>query len=107
MSTRKSFLRRRVTSRVSITMALAALVVPLLIAALPPALHAATITVNTTGDPGPAGSCDLHDAMLNASHEDQSGSTSCAAGTGVDTIVFSVSGTITLSGNLAPAANTL
>ena len=40
---------------------------------IPSALHARTITVNTTGDPGLAGTCDLRAAIANANNENQSG----------------------------------
>ena len=81
-----------------------AMLAPIWIALIPSVLHANTITVNTTGDPGPSGTCDLRDAITNANNEDQSGSTNCVAGSGTDTIVFSVSGTITLdSGGTLPA----
>jgi hypothetical protein len=43
-------------------------------------VDAATIAV-TTG-------CRLDEAIVNANNDDQSGSTSCAAGSGADTIVF-------------------
>jgi predicted outer membrane repeat protein len=75
------------------------------IAFVPSAVRASTITVNTTGDPGPIGSCDLRDAITNANNKDQSGSTNCVAGSGADTIVFSVGGTITLGSDLTPVAN--
>jgi hypothetical protein len=70
------------------------------------AARAATITVNTLGDPGVSGTCDLRDAIINANGKDQSGSTNCTGGTGTDTIVFSISGTITLGSMLPAIANT-
>lgn len=77
-----------------------------LLLALPGLGRAATITVDTTGDPGPAGTCDLRAAIANANNQNQSGSTNCAAGTGTDTINFSVSGAITLGSTLPAIANT-
>jgi hypothetical protein len=78
------------------------------IALIPSVVHANTITVNTTGDPGLSGTCDLRDAITNANGKDQSGSANCVAGSGTDTIVFRVSGTITLSsGTLPDIVNTL
>src|ERR1019366_183504 len=53
------------------------------------------IIVNTTADPGSAGVCALRDAITAANT--QVAVNGCAAGTGTDTIAFSVSGTITLS----------
>jgi hypothetical protein len=67
--------------------------------------RAATITVNTLGDPGVSGTCDLRDAIINANNKNQSGSTNCTAGIGTDTISFSVSGTITLGSTLPAVAN--
>ena len=77
-----------------------------LLIAMPGAARAATITVNTLGDPGVSGTCDLRDAIVNANGKDQSGSTNCTGGTGTDTIVFSISGTITLGSTLPAIANT-
>jgi len=87
-------------------MALAlSVVAPLLFAAPAPASPPTLITVNTTGDPGPAGTCDLRDAITNANNQDQSGSTACVAGSGTDAIIFSVSGTITLASPLPEITN--
>src|SRR5438270_411425 len=46
---------------------------------------AATITVNSLADGAPAnnGQCTLREALLNANANNQSGSTDCAAGSGV------------------------
>jgi CSLREA domain-containing protein len=66
-----------------------------------PLAHAATITVTTTADElNNNGQCSLREAITNASANDQSGSTDCAAGTGNDTITFDFSGTITLGSEL-------
>src|SRR5579862_873171 len=96
--------RRPFSSALCPSMLMAALA-PLCIVLIPSALHAATITVNTTGDPGPSGTCNLRDAITNANNKDQSGSTDCAAGSGTDTIVYSVSGMITLGSSLPNIAN--
>src|ERR1039457_5417510 len=68
-------------------------------------LASGPIIVNTTADPGSAGVCALRDAITAANT--QVAVNGCAAGTGTDTIDFSVSGTITLGSTLpAIAANT-
>src|SRR5438874_10943807 len=56
----------------------------------------ATITVNSLADGAQAndGQCTLREALLNANNNNQSGSTDCAAGSGTDTINFTVTGTI-------------
>lgn len=58
-----------------------------------PAVHAATITVDSTGDGPPAddGACTLREAIENANTDSQNGRTSageCEAGSGADEIVF-------------------
>lgn len=66
-----------------------------------PLAHATTITVTTTADElNNNNQCSLREAITNANANDQSGSTDCPAGTGNDTITFSVSGTITLGSEL-------
>ncbi|MGO9601836.1 MAG: choice-of-anchor Q domain-containing protein [Candidatus Binataceae bacterium] len=66
-------------------------------------LAARPIIVNTTADPGSPGVCALRDAITAANtHVAVNG---CAAGTGTDTITFSVSGTITLKSTLPAIAN--
>jgi CSLREA domain-containing protein/uncharacterized repeat protein (TIGR02543 family) len=56
-----------------------------------------TIVVNSVADTqANDGACTLREAIVNANTDDQSGSTDCAAGSGTDTVLFSVSGTITL-----------
>src|SRR5208282_52213 len=66
-------------------------------------LASGPIIVNTTADPGSAGVCALRDAITAANtHVAVNG---CAAGTGTDTITFSVSGTITLGSALPAIAN--
>src|SRR5262249_24106384 len=53
-----------------------------------------TIVVNSNldGDPANDGNCTLREAIINANHNDQSGSTDCAAGAsdGADIISFSI-----------------
>ena len=75
----------------------------------PSALHAATINVDTLDDPGTSSECSLRAAINNANNKSADANSTCAAGSGTDTIVFSVSGTITLgSGGTLPAiVNTL
>ena len=53
------------------------------------------------------GQCSLREALINANNNNQSGSTDCAAGIGVDTISFSVTGTINLSSALPDIAESL
>src|ERR1019366_1460410 len=60
--------------------------------------------VNTTADPGSAGVCALRDAITAANTG--VAVNGCAAGTGTDTIIFSVSGTITIGTTLPAIANT-
>jgi len=59
-----------------------------------------TITVNTIDDPGLDTQCDLRDAITAANTKAAVPGSACAAGTGNDTINFSVSGTITLGSGL-------
>ena len=68
------------------------------------------ITVNTLSDASGAGdgSCSLREAINNANSASDTTSGDCVAGTGTDTINFSVSGTITPSGSALPSvSNTL
>jgi hypothetical protein len=66
---------------------------------------ATTITVNSLQDPTDSGNCTLRDAMLIATGGSAAPGDSCGAGTGSPyTIVFSKSGTITLS-NVLPILN--
>ena len=75
-------------------------------------LHASgsTITVNNTTDPATTsgnGFCTLREAINNANVKSDTSGGDCAAGTGTDTINFSVSGTITLGSTLPDIANIL
>jgi len=63
--------------------------------------YAAGLTVDSLADIVAAdGACTLREAIINANNDDQSGSTDCIAGSGADTITFSVDGTITLGSTL-------
>jgi hypothetical protein len=67
------------------------------------AAWAATITVDTTANKRITDSqCSLREAIINANRDNQAGSTDCAAGSGIDTIVFDLgpSATITLRSQL-------
>ncbi len=69
-----------------------------------------TIIVNTTDDPGNSSECSLHGAIENANSEGTNPSDSnCTAGTGTDTINFSLPAfsTITLAGTLPTIAHIL
>ena len=66
-------------------------------------LHAAnTITVNTLSDSSTAGDglCSLREAITNANSASDTTMGDCVAGTGNDTIVFSLSGKITVASTL-------
>jgi CSLREA domain-containing protein len=87
--------------------ALAAIALPFFLLMMSGLTRAATITVTTLADPaGVSGTCSLRQAITNANGKDQSGSTNCTAGTGTDTIVFSVTGKITLGSALPAISNT-
>src|SRR5208337_2262364 len=88
---------------------LAALVILLALTLLVPiltTLHAAgPIIVNNTTDPASTsrnGFCTLREAIDNANAKADTTAGDCVAGTGTDTINFSVSGTITLVGSGLP-----
>lgn len=74
--------------------------------ALPGRTLAATIVVNSTDDTAVAsdGKCTLREAINNANSNTDTTSGDCTAGSGADTITFSVSGTITL-GSTLPTVN--
>jgi predicted outer membrane repeat protein len=77
--------------------------------ATPTATPAANvITVNNTTDPARTsgnGFCTLREAIDNANSKSDTSGGDCAAGTGTDTIRFSLSGTITLSNTLPAIQN--
>jgi predicted outer membrane repeat protein len=77
----------------------------LVIFAIVQVADAATITVNSLADPGASGICGLRDAITAANTG--SSVNGCVAGSGNDTIVFSVTGTITTVNTLPAIANTL
>jgi len=74
--------------------------------AIPGNALAATIVVNSLADTVASGdgACTLREAVLNAERDNPSGSTDCAAGSGADTITFSLSGTISLDPGLTIAS---
>src|SRR6266436_3070863 len=62
-----------------------------------PVAHAAVIGVDTLADAASDGDgCSLREAITNANNNDQTFA-DCAAGSGADTISFTVSGTIALA----------
>jgi CSLREA domain-containing protein len=81
----------------------------ILLAFVPVAARAATITVNTLSDSSTSGDglCSLREAINNANSASDTTGSDCTAGTGTDTINFSVSGTITLSSTLPSVLNQL
>jgi predicted outer membrane repeat protein len=82
---------------------LTALVSVAILALFATTAQALTITVNSVADPGAPGICALRDAITAANTE--SPVNGCAAGTGSDTIDFSVSGTIILGSTLPTIDN--
>ena len=74
-----------------------------------PNAPAAAIIVNTLADGAPANNsqCTLREALLNANGDNQSGSTDCVAGSGADTITFTVTGTINLASALPAIAQSV
>jgi CSLREA domain-containing protein len=99
MATKTSYLLRPLVVR-PLLVALVALVALTTVVLASPA-QAATLSVNTLADEqNTNGSCSLREAMINADNDNQTGFTDCAAGSGNDTITFTVSGQITLNSNL-------
>ncbi len=96
------------SARPSISRAMLLMLASLWLVLIPSALHAATITVNTAADPGAFLRCTLRGAINNANSPgtDTTGGV-CAVGSGDDTIVFTLSGTITLGSALPEIKNTL
>src|SRR6202167_4658809 len=84
--------------------AVALIALPLLFLAMPGLASAATITVDTLSPTSVSGHCNLSDAISAANGK--TGVQGCAAGTGTDTIEFSVTGTITLTSSLPAITNT-
>ncbi len=89
------------------------LTVPVLVILLAPKLRALQppniINVNTISDTPAPGFCTLRQAIANANAESDVSGGDCMAGTGTDTIQFSVNGSIDISGNgtLPKVVNTL
>ena len=99
-------------ARPSILGALMLLIAPVAIFTAGHSPHASaanTITVNSLTDPGITGDhlCSLREAITNANAKADTTSGDCAAGTGTDTIVFNLSGTIALVSNLPSIQHTL
>jgi CSLREA domain-containing protein len=67
-----------------------------------------SIVVNSTEDNAAVhdGQCTLREAMTNANQDSDTTGGDCAAGSGADTITFSVSGTILLGSTLPPITST-
>jgi CSLREA domain-containing protein len=68
--------------------------------------RATAYTVDTTADTSGAGDCSLRDAINAANGSPTGGSTCTTAGTGTDTIGFSVTGTISLGSTLPTITDT-
>ena len=103
-----SFTASRAIVRPGVLVALIVTLAPLCLLLTQSRLHASgnTITVNTTDDPGRTTEGSLRAAINNANNKTSDSNSTCAAGTGTDTINFSVSGTITLTSTLPTIANT-
>ena len=99
----------RAIVRPGLLIALLIVLAPVYLVLTQSGLHASnTITVTTLADPtGVAGTCSLRQAIANANAKSDLTGGDCAAGTGNDTIIFTVTGTITLGGTLPDIANTL
>ena len=98
----------RAIVRPGMLIVLLVVLVPVSVIMIQSELHATgnTITVNTTDDPGTPTECSLRAAINNANNKTSDANSTCAAGTGQDTINFSVSGEITLGSTLPAIANT-
>ena len=99
-------------ARPSILAALMLLIAPVAIFTAGHSPHASaanTITVNSLADPGITADhfCSLREAISNANAKADTTSGDCAKGTGNDTIVFNLSGTIALASNLPPILHIL
>ena len=102
----------RASARPGSLVALFIALVPVCVMLIGSTLHATdnTITVNNTTDPASTsgnGFCTLREAINNANAKSDTTGGDCAAGTGNDTIVFSVSGTIPLGSSLPAIQNNL
>jgi len=102
----------RTSARPGSLVALFIALVPVCVMLIGSTLHATdnTITVNNTTDPaGTSGNgfCTLREAINNANAKSDTSGGDCAAGTGNDAIVFSVSGTIPLGSGLPAIQNSL
>ncbi len=102
----------RASARPGPLVALFIALVPVCVMLIGSTLHATdnTITVNNTTDPASTsgnGFCTLREAINNADAKSDTTGGDCAAGTGNDTIVFSVSGTIPLGSGLPAIKNNL
>src|SRR6187401_897494 len=92
-----SWIRLKHLGRLGNVSLIASLLLILTLGLMAPRAYAATITVSSLADAqGNNGQCTLREAILNANADNQSGSTDCVAGSGLDTINFSVNGTILL-----------
>ena len=98
----------RAIVRPGMLIVLLVVLVPVSVIMIQSELHATgnTITVNTTDDPGTPTECSLRAAINNANNKTSDANSTCAAGTGQDTINFGVSGEITLGSTLPAIANT-
>ena len=77
--------------------ALRAIALSTLFLVMPGSARAALITVDTLASGSVSGHCTLHDAVASANNHATASPSDCAAGTGNDTIEFSVTGTITVN----------
>ena len=93
----KSFFRK--TSQLFLIAALFLLTQPARVS------YAASIVVNTNADNATGGDGTLREAITNANADSDSSSGDCTAGSGADTITFSISGTIALT-SVFPSINT-
>ena len=96
MAAKSAVVEMRVQLRMRV--ALAMVVAVTLALTLSTAVRAATIVVNSLADPGAADICALRDAITAANTK--TATNGYTAGTGKDTIRFSVTGTISLAGTL-------
>jgi CSLREA domain-containing protein len=100
----------RAIARPGLLVALLVVLAPICLVLSQSKLHAGgnTMTVNNLTDPASTsgnGFCTLREAIDNANAASDTSGGDCAAGTGTDTINFSVSGKITLTSTLPAIAN--